>query len=150
MMSRRGQLVMMSGCPCKYCKDKPYIPIDENLINLILELEKDIGKQIIITSGVRCPNYNRAIGGYWDSPHIPKPKGRALDIKAPGMDILDLAYACEKKGFKRIGIYPNHVHVDIVDPRPSRFWYVKSYGTNIIYSKYEKNLNKFLESIMGK
>jgi hypothetical protein len=71
----------------------------------------------------------------------------ALDIKISGMDPIDLAYTCEKKGFERIGIYPNHVHVDMINPCPSRFWYVKSYGTKTVYSGKEKDLKKFITRV---
>jgi len=144
MISRRSELIMAMKCPCQKCSTNPYIEVDYLLIELLLKLEKETGKQVVITSGNRCREYNKRIGGYWDSPHIPKPKGRAADIRISGMNNIKLAYACEKVGFKRIGIYPRHIHVDVVEPRPSRFWYKKSYQSRAVYSRSIKTLREFL------
>ncbi|GAF67652.1 unnamed protein product, partial [marine sediment metagenome] len=42
--------------------------------------------------------------------------------------------------------YPNHIHLDIVKPHPSKYWLVKKYGQKPIYSGNEKNLAKFLKN----
>ena len=144
MISRIAEIIMAMKCPCQKCKSKPYIQVSDLLIDLILKLEKGTGKQVIITSGNRCKEYNQSIGGYWDSPHIPKPKGKAADMQIKGMNNIKLAFACEKAGFKRIGIYPNHIHGDIIEPRPSKYWYKKTYHGTAIYSKGIKTLNEFL------
>ena len=131
------------GCPCKACKGEPY-DIDSLLLELLYKLEKKLnerGLNLIITSGKRCPAYNASIGGYADSPHV---LGLAADIKVKGITILDLAEICNKIGFSRIGIYKRHIHVDVVRPHPSKYWYVAKYGSQPIYSREEKDLNKFL------
>jgi hypothetical protein len=80
-----------------------------------------------------------------NSPHV---SGMAADIVVPGMDLLDLARLCLKIGFKRIGIYPNHIHVDVATPKPSKFWYVKRYGDAIIYSKNINDLEEFINQVI--
>ena len=136
-------------CPCKKCNQSPYIDIDFLLISKILILEENTGKQVIITSGIRCVEYNKSIGGYPGSPHIPKPKGEAVDMQIKGMSNIELAYAAEKAGFKRIGVYPNHVHGDMITPRPSKYWYLKSYQSTAIYSKRIETLKEFLNKLKG-
>jgi len=144
MISRRAEIIMAMKCPCQKCKTGPYILVDDFLIGIIIKLEEQTGRKVKITSGNRCKEYNQSIGGYWNSPHIPKPKGRAADMQIKGMNNIKLAYACEKAGFKRIGIYPNHVHGDIIEPRPSKYWYKKTYHSTAIYSKGIKTLKEFL------
>ena len=115
------------------------------LINKIIDLENRLQKQVIITSGRRCIDYNRSIGGYVDSPHI---TGMAADIKVEGIPILELAKICVEIGFERVGIYPNHVHVDMIDPMPSLFWYVRKYNEAPIYSGRFKTLEEFLKYVI--
>jgi len=133
-------------CPCKNCVDKPY-NIDGLFLELLEQLEMKVaerGMTVIYLSGLRCPVYNKIAGGVPDSPHI---YGEAEDIRVAGMDLIDLAKLCIEIGFKRIGIYPNHIHVDVVTPKPSKFWYVKKYGTPIIYSKNINDLDEFLKKV---
>lgn len=148
MENRRTEIMMEAKCPCKKCVTNPYININYMLIGKVLILENNIGKRVIITSGNRCIEYNKIIGGYIDSPHIPKPQGEALDMQVKGMGNIELAYAAEKAGFKRIGIYPNHVHGDMIDPRPSKYWYVKNYNKSPIYSGDIKTLGEFIKKVI--
>jgi len=142
-MNRREELRKMARCPCPLCRGE----IEEQVINVVMELERQTGEEARITSGNRCEEYNKKIGGYSDSPHIPKPKGKAVDMQIKGINNIKLAYAAERAGFKRIGIYPNHVHGDIVDPRPSKYWYLKSYQSTAVYSKGIKTLKEFLNKL---
>jgi len=72
-------------------------------------------------------------------------KGNAADIQVKGMSPIKLALIIAKNiTGVRIGVYPNHVHIDVLPPNPSRFWLVKKYGDNPIYSGSETNLEKFL------
>jgi len=134
------------GCPCKECKGKPY-DISTLLLELLYKLEqklKDRGLSFVITSGKRCPVFNASIRGYASSPHI---LGKAADIKVKGISVLELAKICNEIGFSRIGIYLRHVHVDVVRPHPSKYWYVAKYGSQAIYSREEKDLNKFIAKV---
>ena len=133
-------------CPCKECEGKPY-EINHSLVELLFKLElklRERGLSLIINSGKRCPAYNASVGGYANSPHI---FGKAADIKVEGMSILELAKICAEIGFSRIGIYPNHVHVDVVRPYPSRYWYVAQYESSPIYSGKEYDFEKFIKKV---
>ena len=141
---RMVEIIKKCGCPCVACKEIIQ-KINMELINKIIQLENRIQKHVIITSGRRCIDYNRSIGGYVNSPHI---TGLAADIRVEGISILELAKICVEIGFERVGIYPNHVHVDMIDPIPSLFWYVKKYNEAPIYSGSIKTLEEFLKYVI--
>jgi len=134
-------------CPCAVCQtyaNTRGAEIDEDLIINIINLENRLKKKVKITSGERCPEYNYSIKGYKDSPHL---TGKAFDIQVEGMSILELAREANNMGFKRIGIYPNHVHVDMISPRPSKYWYVREYNQPAVYSKGIKDLEIFINKV---
>jgi len=125
-------------CPC--CNGGI---VSETLIAKLQELRDLINKPIIVTSGYRCPAYNKSIGGYSHSPHL---IGEAADIKIKGLSPITIASIAQRIPYIRIGIYPAHVHIDIRPANPSKFWLVKKYGGEYIYSGKEKNLAKFLKN----
>ena len=58
-----------------------------NLLGILLQDIRDgIDKPIIISSGVRCPELNKKVGGKKDSRHQ---KGLAADIQVKGMTALE-------------------------------------------------------------
>ena len=124
-------------CPC--CGK---INISTMLIDKLQQLRDLINKPIIITSGYRCPAYNKKIGGYSHSPHL---TGEASDIQVKGMSPITIAGIAQRIHNIRLGIYPNHLHIDICPANPSKYWLVKKYGDKPIYSKREKDLAKFLK-----
>ena len=133
-------------CPCKNknCK-KDELP-NPKLLILLQELRDKIQMPIYISigGGIRCRSYNASVGGYANSPHV---FGKAADISVEGMTLSELAKICISIGFLRIGIYTNHLHVDVVTPHTSRFWYVKKYGSKPVYSGREYDLEKFLKKV---
>ena len=131
-------------CPCGCNKAKP---IDPKLIYLLQGLRDLIDKPIYISKGggLRCKKYNKQIHGYVDSPHI---AGKAVDIHAKKMGIIDLAVIAKNVGFSRIGIYPHShfIHADTVLPYPSASWVRDANGKY----KYFKSLDEaisFVEAI---
>lgn len=63
-----------------------------------------------ITSGFRCVEHNRAVGGVEDSAHL---TGHAADIKAESSVIRwHIVTALVDAGFRRIGIGKKSIHVD--------------------------------------
>ncbi|MBA7551640.1 hypothetical protein ES705_44188 [subsurface metagenome] len=137
-------------CPCPKCRRK--LVRVSSLLLFKLEMVKMAfdGKPVIILSGDRCPEENARVGGYPNSAHIPKPKGKGSDIKIKGVKSIDIGLAAEEVGGLRIGIAKWGIHVDVRPPSPSRFWiYI---GKKIIYSaKIEnKNLLKFYQIVTGK
>ena len=130
---------------CPHCgKDRP---IDPKLTYLLQALRDKIAKPIYISEGggIRCPVYNRKIGGYIDSPHL---YGKAVDISVRGMDIIALAKIAKEIGFSRIGLYPfeNFIHIDVVEPYPSVSWVRKKDGKYKYFLTLEKAI-KFIENI---
>jgi len=122
------------GCGCQ--KDK----VSPTLIAKLQLLRDMINKPIIITSGYRCEAYNKHIGGADNSPHL---TGEASDIQVKGMTPVTLAVIADRIKYIRIGIYPKHLHIDVRPANPSKYWIVKK--NKYIYSKGEKDLNKFLK-----
>lgn len=129
------------ACPC--CNRAI---VSDILISKLQKLRDIIGEPIHITSGYRCFAENDRVGGALNSAHT---KGYGVDIQTrnkftPNLPVV-LAYtAAEIKGI-RIGIYPNHIHIDIMPASPSKYWLVKKYGQKPIYSGNENNLVKFLK-----
>jgi len=124
-------------CPC--CGK---VKILGALVSKLQELRDIINKPIIITSGYRCPSYNKKIGGYVNSPHL---LGEAADIQIKGLSTVTIAMIASKIKNIRIGLYPRHVHIDIHPANPSKYWLCHNYGDKPIYSKHEKNFAKFLK-----
>lgn len=99
-------------CPC--CGK---ITINKELINMLEKLRTAMNAAaIIVTSGYRCPNHSKAVGGSITDAHT---KGIAVDIrvlKKSGQTYSSgtIAREAEKIGFSGIGIIDNiHCHVDI-------------------------------------
>lgn len=127
-------------CSCGKCEVKRISP---TLVKKLQSLRDRVGEPIYITSGVRCKAYNKKIGGHPKSPHL---DGLAVDCNVKSWVPIDFAIMASKIANIRIGIYPNHIHIDVVPPHPSKYWLVKKYGQKVIYSGSEKNLAKFLKN----
>ena len=70
-----------------------------------------------ITSGIRCPSYNKKSGGLASSAHL---TGLAADIATPdGLTRHKLLSSLISAGFNRIGIAKSFIHVDIDSAKPS-------------------------------
>lgn len=91
-------------------KDTNTAKIDDNLVRRLQQLRDRINQPVYITSGYRSPTYNLMVGGANDSQHI---HGKAADIQVRGMSPQILAQHAEAVGFDGIGVYSNHVHVDV-------------------------------------
>lgn len=101
---------------CSCCPGKDILPE----AYIVLELVRNhFNQPVIITSGYRCVNYNRSIGGRLQSQHV---KGKAVDIVVKNTssravyDFLDDLFP-DSLG---LGYYPNFTHVDI-RPRKARW-----------------------------
>ena len=81
---------------------------------LLQPLRDRLGRPIIITSGYRCSQLNKAIGGVANSQHT---KGQAADIKVNGMRPDDLINFIVKSGLEYdqlIQEYDSWVHISFV------------------------------------
>lgn len=98
----------------------------ENLFKVFEKLRKAWGREIRITSGYRCPEHNRAVGGSYLSVHL---FGLALDLSFPtNQAFLDFYEIINKTaGFLRIGRYDDMklIHVDVgylIYPKATNDW----------------------------
>ena len=99
---------------CNYSTDEGAEKyINRNLIILLEQIRQSVNRPLTITSGIRCPEHNKAVGGADNSTHL---RGEAADIKIDGsVDRYELVMAAMTKGCQRIGVYKgqNIVHVDV-------------------------------------
>lgn len=122
--------------------------IDDKLITYLQKIRKHFGKQIIITSGYRCPTHNKRVGGATGSYHT---QGKAADIVVQNVSPREVAKYAESIGVLGIGLYETSadgyfVHIDT---RTSKsFWYGQSQqyrstfgGTPIDEDEEEDNSN---------
>ena len=74
----------------------------------------------IITSGVRCPEHNKAVGSTTQN-HV---NGKAADIKAvDGPSRGKILKGLYRAGFERIGIRKDFIHCDMMDEVESCWLY---------------------------
>ncbi len=116
------------ACRCGDC-DSDGREMDLNFVAALDELRRRFGFPIVITSGYRCPAYNRVVSTTgFDGPHT---TGRAADIGISGERAFHLMQQCTLGGWMT-GIGLNQtgshekrfIHLDDLDgdrPRP-RVW----------------------------
>jgi len=95
-------------CPCCY-----RVKIEDKLVRALEALRGMIGcKPIIVTSGYRCANHNKMVGGAIDSDHL---YGWAADIIVKGVPREVVIEAAEELSglIKRIGTYEDRdcIHI---------------------------------------
>lgn len=100
---------------------------NENIsLRLVRKLQevRDVFGPISITSGVRCADHNRAIGGVDDSAHVPAQiddegvVGHAVDIVCIAAGNRFRLIGSAGSRFKRIGMGENFVHLDTDTRKP--------------------------------
>lgn len=107
----------------RYFSDKESFGLVEDLMFKLDRARELFGHPIVITSGYRSPDHNSSVGGVDNSAHV---LGRAVDVSVPvDQEMRErLIWSLCTAGFKRIGMYPRHAHVDIDEhdkPSPA-FW----------------------------
>ena len=91
--------------------DTQEVKIDPELIEKLEKLRKRIGQPLVINSGYRTLEHNKAVGGAENSLH---PTGKAGDIaKVKGLSIDEMAVLAQKAGFDGIGKYNWGIHADV-------------------------------------
>lgn len=97
--------------------------VQPSLPMMLQQLRDHFGVPITITSGYRCPAYNRrtgkrGVGGEEMSWHM---QGYAADIYVPGVALAEVGRVAAEIGFRGVEIYPgrNFTHVDM---RPGDMW----------------------------
>ncbi|MEG0376906.1 MAG: D-Ala-D-Ala carboxypeptidase family metallohydrolase [Eubacterium sp.] len=100
------------SCDCggDYCSGFP-VMMDYSLLKLMENLRQNLGRPIIITSGVRCEARNQEVGGIAASKHK---KGMAADFYCPGVHYSGAAAAARDLGLGIIE-YPEEqfVHAEV-------------------------------------
>jgi hypothetical protein len=83
--------------------------VDAALLEALKYLRQSMGKPVTITSGCRCPEYNKQIGGSKNSQHT---KGRAADIVVEGVPANQVQAYFEGYGIPGLGCYEDFTHID--------------------------------------
>ena len=114
--------------------DSPDLPgsgkcMDPVLIKMLSELEKKSRRPVFqwISSAARTIEHNRKVGGVKNSAHL-IPTCKAVDIKTPSTTVRNqLIHLAKQIGFRRIGIAPGFIHLDIdhLKPHPAAWGYPK-------------------------
>lgn len=96
---------------CKHCGELPPYGMSDMLMDGLEDLRRRIGKPVIVSSGYRCPEWNKKSGGVYNSQHV---LGTGADIYVEGMSVYELAKIC-KEIFDGVGEYyqQGFVHVDM-------------------------------------
>lgn len=108
---------------CPHCRQLPWDEIRiaylKALCNELELVRRVLNRPILINSGYRCPEHNKAVGGKPNSMHL---KCLAADIAVRGLTGMEIFRAIHKSkaNFSGIGIASSYVHVDIGGIR--RFW----------------------------
>jgi len=93
-------------CKCLKCEEQM---IDTDLLDRLDALRELVGAAILIHSGYRCAEHNKAVGGEKKSKHL---LGLAADISSDACTMEELAKLCEVE-FSRIGVAKTFCHVDV-------------------------------------
>ena len=103
------------ACPC--CRRIMLHPL---LLEKLEKLRKIIEKPMYITSGYRCFEYNRKVGGVANSYHC---IGLAADIKVKDINLIELLGYAEEIDFAGIGLYEkkNFLHLDVRPTKRARW-----------------------------
>lgn len=93
--------------------------VDAELLTVLEDVREHFKRPITISSGCRCPEHNKKVGGVESSEHT---KAIAADIKILDIPPIMVYTYLNNKYFNTygIGLYPSWVHID-VRPNKSRW-----------------------------
>ena len=105
------------ACKCGCGKNE----ISNDLITMLDVARGDAGVPFHISSGYRCPEHNKSVGGVSESAHT---SGMAADIAvSDSRTRFAILSSLIQAGFTRIGIAKSFIHVDIDDNKdPEVVW----------------------------
>lgn len=94
----------MLACPC--CGKRG---MDHSFMLRLDDLRHSLGAPMRVTSGYRCPQYNRQLSSTGATgPHT---TGRAVDIHLVGGGVFDLLGLIKDHGFTGVGLKQNGAHI---------------------------------------
>jgi hypothetical protein len=94
--------------------DIGYHGCELEVLEMMNEVGKTLGRKLTINSAYRHPLYNQHIGGAAGSMHM---KGKALDVAIAGRDRALFIQTCKRIGFRGFGTYPSFTHADTGNAR---------------------------------
>jgi len=96
-------------------KNTPNLACVDNMLNLIFyclqPVRNLIGKPMIISSGFRCPELNKLVGGVSNSQHL---TGQAVDFTVPGETVAGIIFKIQTSNIEYdqlINEYNKWVHI---------------------------------------
>lgn len=111
------------------CKGSGRMEMNVDFLDRLQALRTAFGKPMIITSGYRSPEHNKAVSSTGsDGPHT---TGRAVDVAVSGADAVKLVGLAIQMGFTGIGVKQKgphagrFIHLDdlTAGPRPGMWSY---------------------------
>lgn len=102
----------MEEFACKCCGELPVGGMNPVLLEALDQLREELCSPIFVTSGYRCPEHNREVGGVENSQHV---LGNAADIICPDVPFEEFIEAVNRIGFDGIGVYwgQGFIHCDM-------------------------------------
>lgn len=99
------------ACRCGACGGFPAEP-SEKLVRIAQEVREHFAEPAILSSGVRCPVHNMAVGGVANSRHL---TGKAMDFRIRGKHASEvLNYVNQKKEIRyAYAIDSQYIHMDV-------------------------------------
>ncbi len=102
-------------CHFNEVQDPEIIGLDPILVSMLDKARTIANIPFVITSGLRTPEHNKAVGGKENSAHL---IGLGADIQCNNSyNRFKIVKALILIGFKRIEIAKGHIHVDIDDSK---------------------------------
>ena len=100
------------ACKCggKYCDGFP-TEISRRIVEVMDTIREYTGKPVVVSSGVRCKNHNKSVGGVGNSYHL---TGRAADFAVYGYSAQTTINIVNTLGLKPIELYAidsSYVHI---------------------------------------
>ena len=106
-----GRAEFMCNCGGKYCGGFPVEPVPM-LAKTADRVRRHFGKAAIVSSGVRCKQHNKNVGGVANSKHM---TGRAMDFRISGKkaaEVLEYVQSLPEVRYA-YAIDSNYVHMDV-------------------------------------
>ena len=124
-------------------KGAGYKKIDPVVLAKLLRVCEMTGKEFIITSGYRSPQYNQSVGGAKSSIHM---TGKAIDISVTGdfKERSEVIVAASRAGFTGIGVYSTFIHLDT---SRRRSWVAGESGSKSSYPVKSDELENFVQLV---